>query len=280
MKRICAVSLCVFLFSSPVFSQTNMGESTFLQNFDNDGSSEFLAWLMTMVMVSNEEREAIEAIKAREAREARETRELRETREMREDREMREAREFKERREAREREIWEANSRSNTQMPPAKQPEPNLVYTHVLPPRTVELPPSQGNNTQQQAVKPAQTDPPVQPPATPPPAAAVQPSPVPIRDADPLPVRPAPVRPEDLKIIPGLPDRNSGKTYRLQVASYSASEASARLAQFLKSAGFDVEQELSSGFFRVLVKGIAAVDVYAASVKLGSLGFRQIWIRE
>ena len=83
-----------------------------------------------------------------------------------------------------------------------------------------------------------------------------------------------------LDIIPGLPDRNSGKIYRLQIGAYSAYEAAVKAAEHVKSAGFNVESEYTGSVYRVLACGIASSDVYSASVKLCSMGFFQIWVRE
>jgi hypothetical protein len=93
-------------------------------------------------------------------------------------------------------------------------------------------------------------------------------------------VQPAPVRPEALQIIPGLPDRNSGKIYRLQVGAYSAQDTANKTAELMRAAGFQVQIENSASIYRVMAAGIASADVYSASVRLGSLGFGQIWVRE
>jgi hypothetical protein len=51
-------------------------------------------------------------------------------------------------------------------------------------------------------------------------------------------------------------------------------------AEYISAAGFDVEQEQTGSIYRVMAVGIASVDVYQASVRLGSLGFGQVWVRE
>jgi hypothetical protein len=93
-------------------------------------------------------------------------------------------------------------------------------------------------------------------------------------------IYPPPVQADDIQIVPGLPDRSSNKIFRLQVGAYSAQDSADRASQRIKGAGFEVEQELAGSIYRVLVTGIAASDVYPASVRLGSLGFGQIWVRE
>jgi cell division protein FtsN len=77
-----------------------------------------------------------------------------------------------------------------------------------------------------------------------------------------------------------LPDANSGKVYRLQVGAYSSMESAAKTVELLLSAGFNVELELSNPVYRVVITGINARDVQPVSVRLGSFGFNQIWVRE
>ena len=94
-------------------------------------------------------------------------------------------------------------------------------------------------------------------------------------------VYPPPVKAEDVRIVPGLPDKSSGKTYRLQIAAFSAKEAATRAAAAVEAEGFKVELEYTdSNYYYVLVIGIASQDVYTASIKLGSLGYGNIWVRE
>jgi cell division protein FtsN len=85
---------------------------------------------------------------------------------------------------------------------------------------------------------------------------------------------------EELQVIPGLPDPNSNKIYRLQVGSFSAPDAADRTAQIIQSAGFDVAQEFNGTYYRVLVVGIPAASVYPAAQRLGAMGIGQIWVRE
>jgi len=92
--------------------------------------------------------------------------------------------------------------------------------------------------------------------------------------------QPPPVRPEALQILPGLPDRYSGKAYSLQIGSFSALESANRAASLMKDVGFDVKIEFSGAVYRVMAVKIAASDVYAASVRLGALGFGHIWVKE
>jgi hypothetical protein len=64
------------------------------------------------------------------------------------------------------------------------------------------------------------------------------------------------------------------------VGAFSTPEGAAAAAQILKNAGFYVGGEISGGAYRVIVVNIPAAVVHLAVQKLGTLGFRQIWVRE
>jgi cell division protein FtsN len=103
----------------------------------------------------------------------------------------------------------------------------------------------------------------------------------PVQRQEPPPqVKLEPVKPEALQIIPSLPDRHSGKTYKLQIGAYSSQDTANKTAAILKNSGFQAEIEYSGAVYRVFAAKIAAFDVYSASVRLGSLGFGQIWVKE
>ncbi|GHV96455.1 hypothetical protein AGMMS50293_27750 [Spirochaetia bacterium] len=182
-----------------------------------------------------------------DARESRETRESREVREAREAREARETRELR------------RESTVRAAPPTTAYPQPPVI-------QAAPAAPAPSYQAQTAPVSSYQA-PPVPPQAPPAPAA-------PVYQAMP------PVPAGDLQIIPGLPDQNSGKIYRLQIGAYSAPDMAVRIAQQMQTVGFNAAYEQSGAFYRVLVTGIAAADVYAAAVRLGSMGFRQIWVRE
>jgi hypothetical protein len=95
----------------------------------------------------------------------------------------------------------------------------------------------------------------------------------------PVPYYPLPFI-NEVQVIPGFPDPNNGRIYRLQVGSFY-SEAGAALAyQQLVSAGFNATWEYSANAYRVLAIGIPASAVYASIYRLGAMGFRQIWVRD
>jgi len=144
---------------------------------------------------------------------------------------------------------------------PAAQPitQPSPAESPVSPP--VERP------AVQQAALPAAlpaTQPAAQPAAQPPEKAALFSSP-PVYDP---------------QIIPGLPNPNTDKVYRLLVGTYPSVESAFRIYQQLQAAGFDVVQEQAGDMCKVFAAGIPASRVYYAAKRLGAIGFPQIWIQE
>ena len=85
-------------------------------------------------------------------------------------------------------------------------------------------------------------------------------------------------------VIPGLPDPNSGRVYRLRVGTWpempGAVEAFARLGE----AGFNTLHEFSMEFsmpeHRVYVNAINARNVLPVVMRLGELGFMEIHVVE
>jgi cell division protein FtsN len=105
-----------------------------------------------------------------------------------------------------------------------------------------------------------------------------QPS-APVYQTQPLPVYQYP-QGADVQIIPGIPDPNSGRLYRLQVGAYSAQDTAVQAARLIQAAGFNAALEQAGGIYRALAMDIPAASVYAAASRLAQVGFRQIWVRE
>ena len=82
------------------------------------------------------------------------------------------------------------------------------------------------------------------------------------------------------QIIPGYPNPDSGKNYRLQVGAFSMQETATIVAQLVGSIGFDVVLEQDNSVYRVLAINVPANVVYPATQRLANLGVKQIWIRE
>ena len=84
----------------------------------------------------------------------------------------------------------------------------------------------------------------------------------------------------NIKIIPSLPNPNSGKTYRLQVGAFSVADSAAKTMQQLRALGLNAAQEQHGSLLRVSAVGVRAADVYSAVQKLEAAGFKEVWIRE
>ncbi|MDR0456044.1 MAG: septal ring lytic transglycosylase RlpA family protein [Treponema sp.] len=84
----------------------------------------------------------------------------------------------------------------------------------------------------------------------------------------------------DPQIIPGLPNPNTDKIYRLMVGTYVGVDSAFRIHQQLQAAGFEVAQEQSGEMCKVFAAGIPASRVYYAVKRLGAIGFQQIWVQE
>jgi cell division septation protein DedD len=108
-------------------------------------------------------------------------------------------------------------------------------------------------------------------PVSPPVQPATQPDKAPLFSSPPV---------FDPQIIPGLPNPNTNKVYRLLVGTYPSVDNAFRIYQQLQAAGFDVVQEQAGDTCRVFAAGIPASRVYYAAKRLGAIGFPQIWIQE
>jgi rare lipoprotein A len=83
-----------------------------------------------------------------------------------------------------------------------------------------------------------------------------------------------------IKIIPKLPDPNSGKVYRVQVAAFARAALAQVCFERLKAVGFSPAYEKSGSLYRVVLSGIRAADVSYVAQRLTSAGFTEAWIRE
>ena len=248
--------------------------------------ADFLAWLTAMLMDSRDSRDYRDARESREVREARESRDSRDIREARE-RELRDAREARERElrdahEAREREA-RREAREAKDDREQRDREARLAREREREAREREARASRERPPQvTQTPQPPSPPPQVVPPPAPPQALPENPSVY--HSVDPSLLYPIqPLRPlsiEEMQIIPGIPDPNSGKTYRIQVASFSLPQAAAQTIKILEAVGFHAVHERHESMYRVVVVNIHSSMAYAAIQKLGALGIRQVWVRE
>jgi len=99
----------------------------------------------------------------------------------------------------------------------------------------------------------------------------------------PTATQPQPARSQmagNVTVSPGLPDPNSNKRYRLQVGAFTDQNAAAHTFRSLQDAGFSPVYEHSQNFFRVIIADVPAPNVAGTVQKLGSIGIRQVWVRE
>jgi cell division protein FtsN len=82
-----------------------------------------------------------------------------------------------------------------------------------------------------------------------------------------------------IRVIPGYPDPNCGKIYKIQVGAYSTANAADKVERMLRSHGFNVTQELCSPYYRVMVSGVPASTVYATVQRLEAIGIEEVIIR-
>ena len=83
-----------------------------------------------------------------------------------------------------------------------------------------------------------------------------------------------------VRVLPGMPDPNSGRIYRLRVGSWpNLNNAFAAFLQ-LREANFSTVHEYSLGVYNVYASGIPSFEVYYAVQQLGDMGFMEIFVRE
>jgi cell division septation protein DedD len=91
---------------------------------------------------------------------------------------------------------------------------------------------------------------------------------------------PSPALIGSVQVIPGLPDPNNGRNYRLQVGSFSSTEGAAFTMQLARSAGFNVIEERYGTLHRVVATDVPSAMIPSAVQRLGAIGIRQVWVRE
>ena len=84
--------------------------------------------------------------------------------------------------------------------------------------------------------------------------------------------------PPQPRVTPGMPDPNSGGTYRLRVGSWHDTEDAISAFRRLRGAGFDAIQERSGDSYRVYAAGIVSFEAASAVRRLGDIGFMDIHV--
>jgi len=85
---------------------------------------------------------------------------------------------------------------------------------------------------------------------------------------------------QPIKVIPGLPNPNSRKFYRLQVGAFSLLENVEEYEQRAQALGFVTVREKHGSLTRVVLEGVRAPDVQLATEELEEAGFTEVWVRE
>jgi len=159
-------------------------------------------------------------------------------------------------------------------VPPPSEPEPIIEYRYLPAPapEPIYIPTPQIEYIYIQPPPPQ-----VEYIYLPPPQ--VEPIYVPPPQVEPVYIPPIPP-PVQIRIIPGLPNPDSSRIYRLQVGSYAVHNTADMMAQRIRSAGLQAGVEYYNSLKRVFVPGVRAADAYSIVQMLESLGFQEVWIRE
>ena len=85
---------------------------------------------------------------------------------------------------------------------------------------------------------------------------------------------------DGVRVIPGLPDPDSGMIYQLQAGRWYTEEVASFITQRLQAAGFNTTQKNNQGVHWVYATDIPASIVYFAIQRMGVLGIREVWVWE
>jgi cell division protein FtsN len=82
-----------------------------------------------------------------------------------------------------------------------------------------------------------------------------------------------------VRVSPGYPDPACTKLYTLQVGAYSTANAANKAESLLKNNGFNVSQDLSKPYYRIVISGVQASTIHALVQRLGAAGVEEVIIR-
>jgi rare lipoprotein A len=112
------------------------------------------------------------------------------------------------------------------------------------------------------------------------PAPAAPPAVAPAAPPAATPVVEAPADPNAAVIRPGIPPLGTAKRYRVQVGAYKVTRNAVDTFDRVKGIGLEPSYERHDDYYRVVLTGIKAEDIRNLAGKLGSVGFREILVRE
>jgi rare lipoprotein A len=81
-------------------------------------------------------------------------------------------------------------------------------------------------------------------------------------------------------VKPGIPAFGTDKRYRVQVGAYKVTRNAVDTFDRIKGIGLEPSYERYGEYYRVVIGGVQAEDVQSLAGKLGSIGFREILVRE
>jgi rare lipoprotein A len=92
--------------------------------------------------------------------------------------------------------------------------------------------------------------------------------------------QPAPLNYGPAVVKPKLPPLGTNKRYRVQVGAYRITRNAVEAFDRVKSLGIDPAYERHEELYRVVISGMRAEDIQSLAEKLGSVGFREVLLRE
>jgi cell division protein FtsN len=83
-----------------------------------------------------------------------------------------------------------------------------------------------------------------------------------------------------ISVVPPMATAKSGKTYRVQLGSYSNTAIAQDCFDRVKNAGFTPAVEPFGSLYRVVIPGVYAEDLPGYIQRLENAGFTEAWLRE
>jgi rare lipoprotein A len=142
---------------------------------------------------------------------------------------------------------------------------------------TISAPATAGNSSASAITEPWIAPIPAVPALPPAPAPA---APIPAAAPETATPQIAPVDPNAAVVKPGIPAFGTDKRYRVQVGAYKVTKNAVDTFDRVKGIGLEPSYERYEDYYRVVIGDVRAEDIQTLAGKLGSLGFREVLIRE
>jgi hypothetical protein len=82
------------------------------------------------------------------------------------------------------------------------------------------------------------------------------------------------------RVIPGMPSAGSVGVYLVQVGAYLDMGHAQFALQRARDAGYSPVFERYMDYYRIVIPGVRAQDIWPMADRLGAAGFPELWIRE